>query len=183
MCKFVIYPLTGFYRSPDDFNGEFVSDLDDQFDGKLDGVQWEYHLSRANASKMIHDQLLAIHYIIVIEEYDSRAKTKALECLPTPLMRGGLAWFRVSFCELPNYLLINALDLLKEHYQNEAFEGWCEQVIAMRAKIYPSALGHFSNVPTQSGASEDSQVSSLTKRGRKRRGISREAKAAKRAKG
>jgi hypothetical protein len=50
---------------------------------------------------MIHDQLLTIHYIIAIKEYDYGAKTRALERLSTPLVKGGLAWFRVSCHELP----------------------------------------------------------------------------------
>jgi len=49
----------------------------------------------ANASKTIHDQLLTIHYIFTIG-YDFWDSAQALARLPTPLMRGGLVWFRVS---------------------------------------------------------------------------------------
>jgi len=95
MLYFVICPLTGFHRSPPD------KDDDCRLEGTLDGVQWEYHLSRANTSKTIHDQLLTLHYIFAIKGDDFGAKTRALECISKPLMRGGLAWFRVSFCKLP----------------------------------------------------------------------------------
>jgi hypothetical protein len=86
-------PLTASYRSPKspgaDYEGSsYGKFLDDQFGRwKLDDVQWECHLSSANASKTIHDQLLTIHYISAIKEYS----------LPTPLLKGGLAWFRVSY--------------------------------------------------------------------------------------
>jgi len=107
-CYLVIFycPLTGFYRSSPDENDEpddriNVDELDNQFDTMLGCMQWEYHLSRANTSQMIHDQLLTIHYIYAIKEYDFWNKTPSLERLPTPLLRGGLAWLRVSYYELP----------------------------------------------------------------------------------
>lgn len=89
MCYFVISSLTALYSVLPD-----KTHLLDEFESQLDGVQWEYHLSRANTSKMIHDQLLTIHYFLPLEEYDD--ETQALSCLPTPLVRGGLEWFRVS---------------------------------------------------------------------------------------
>ena len=94
--------LTIFYRElPWHIPGDTIMDIDTKFGSMLDGVQWEYHLSKANTSKTIHDQLLTIHYVFAIREYDFGAKTRTLERLLIPLMRGGLAWFRVSFGELP----------------------------------------------------------------------------------
>ena len=62
-------------------------------EGKCDGVQWELHFSCADGKETIHDQLLSIYDIF--QDYDS-GNTNVQEPLPTSLIRGGLAWFRVS---------------------------------------------------------------------------------------
>ena len=77
--------------------GESVDELDNQIDRKLDIVQWEYHLLGSNASKTIRDQVLTIHHLFIGLTREPGLMTRVLKCLPIPLVRGGLAWFRVSF--------------------------------------------------------------------------------------
>lgn len=65
--RFVYYAicsLTGIYRNPQSFDSNLNCEFDHdyQFDDRLEGVQWEYHLSRAIASETIRNQLLTIHY-------------------------------------------------------------------------------------------------------------------------
>ncbi len=64
---------------------------------KLNTVQWECHLSGANASETIHNQILTIRHLVIGLASESELMTRILKHLPTPLVRGGLAWFRVSF--------------------------------------------------------------------------------------
>jgi len=74
----------------------------EKVDGGLDDVQWECHLSWASANQKIHDQLLTLHYLFT-KEWNrlGEDRTRAVERLPASLMRGGLAWFRVSFHRPP----------------------------------------------------------------------------------
>lgn len=86
MCLFNLQKLSCLLRSISRFS------LDREMcKGKCDGVQWELHFSCADDNKTIHDQLLNVRRI-----FNGEDKTKVSEPLPTSLIKGGLAWFRVS---------------------------------------------------------------------------------------
>ena len=121
-------------------------------------MHWEYHLSKATASRAIRNSLLTLHYLFT--ERNDPLATKMLEFLPVSFLNASLAWFRVGselFC-------VDGNDLCQKHYghqnaddgnegdddegeddeynenaansdeefQGEGFELWCEQVIAAK---------------------------------------------------
>ena len=125
---------------------------------KTSDVHWEYHLSKATASRRIRNSLLTIHYLFT-ERNDYIDRNTTLESLPLSFLNASLAWFRVGselFC-------LDGNDLCQKHYghqnaddgnegdddegeddeneanynpdeefQGEGFESWCQQVIAAK---------------------------------------------------
>ena len=62
-------------------------------------VNWEYHLSKATASRAIRNSLLTIHYRFT-ERNDYMDRNPMLEFLPLSFLNASLAWFRVRTCSL-----------------------------------------------------------------------------------
>jgi len=62
-------------------------------------VHWEYHLSKATASRTIRNSLLTIHYLFT-ERNDYINRNTMLGLLPLSFLNASLAWFRVRTCSL-----------------------------------------------------------------------------------
>ena len=58
-------------------------------------MRWEYHLSKATASRAILNSLLTIHYLFT-ERNDDIDTAKTWELLPVSFLNASLAWFRVG---------------------------------------------------------------------------------------
>jgi len=61
-------------------------------------VDWEYHLSKATASRTIRNSLLTIHYLFTERNdyIDRNLTTLDLESLNPSFLNASLAWFRVG---------------------------------------------------------------------------------------
>jgi len=67
--------------------------------------------------------LLIIHHIVTTKGSDFLDKTRVLVRLPTSLIRGGLAWFRVSYYELPDQSYCrNTMDGMKHGARHEKLQ-------------------------------------------------------------
>ena len=64
----------------------------------INNVEWECHLSQADFTIQVQDQLLTVHYLFTKRNdlIICGDVTAAMERLPVSFLKGSLAWFRVS---------------------------------------------------------------------------------------
>ena len=86
------------------------------------GVRWEYHLSKATASRTIRNSLLTIHHLFTERNDDiDRDATKMLEFLSLSFLTASLAWFKVGsdlFFTMHRICLDENV-LLQKHYGHQ----------------------------------------------------------------